>query len=88
MRAPAMLPGDPGSRTPGGRSAGKALQRTVEQRHVGNAAVGRQRGNIDGEAVVLRRDQHLFGIEVLHRVVRAVVAGISFSTFWRRKRAP
>ena len=54
--------------------AGKALQRAVEQRNVRDAAIGRQGGDIDRETVVLRGNQHLLGIEVLHRMIRAVVA--------------
>jgi hypothetical protein len=54
--------------------AGQALQRAVEQAHVGGAQVGRQRGLVDREAVVLAGDADAAGVEVLHRVVGAVVA--------------
>src|SRR5579875_91324 len=52
----------------------KALQRTVEQRDVGHAGVGGQRRGIDRETVVLRGDQYPAVVEILHRVVGAVVA--------------
>ena len=53
---------------------GKALQRAVEERHVRHAHVGRQRRGIDGEAVILARDQHLSGVAVEHRMIRAVMS--------------
>src|SRR5581483_12239517 len=52
----------------------EALQRAIEQRDMRYARVGRQRIGIDGEAVVLRSDQHAAGIEILHRMIGAVMA--------------
>jgi hypothetical protein len=54
--------------------AGQALQRAVEQRDVRGAQVVGQRLLVHREAVVLAGDAHAAGIEVLHRVVGAVVA--------------
>src|SRR6188474_2207716 len=51
-----------------------ALQRAVEERAVRGAHVGRQRLLVHREAVVLARDEYLPGLQVLHRMVRAVVA--------------
>ncbi len=53
---------------------GEALQRAVEQRHVRDARGCGKRRRIDGKAVILARDQHVPGVAVEHRVVRAVVA--------------
>ncbi len=58
--------------------AREALQRAVEQRDVGDAAVGRQRVGVDREAVVLRGDHDLPAVEVLDRVVGAVVSEFHF----------
>src|SRR4051794_2035850 len=44
--------------------AGEALQRAVKQRDVGDAAVVRQAGGVDCEAVVLRGNQDLPRVEV------------------------
>nr|GEU28458.1 hypothetical protein [Tanacetum cinerariifolium] len=65
----------------------ETLQRTVEQRHVGHAAVGRQGVRVHGKAVVLGRDQHLFAVQVLHRVVGAVVAELHFQGGRARRQA-
>src|ERR1051326_320113 len=54
--------------------AGQALEGTVEERNVRRPQVLRERGGIDGEAVVLRSNDHLARVEVLHRMVRAVMA--------------
>ncbi|MCY1508168.1 hypothetical protein D9M68_424690 [compost metagenome] len=51
-----------------------ALQGAVEQRLVGGAQVARQGRLVDGEAVVLAGDHHHAAVEVLHRVVGAMVA--------------
>src|SRR5215207_6543429 len=51
----------------------QALQRAVEQADVRGTKVGAERLLVDGEAVVLARDGHASRIEVLHRVVGAVV---------------
>src|SRR5471032_2926329 len=55
----------------GGR---KTLQRAVEQRRMRDLCVGGQRGGIDGETVVLRRDHYAAVLEILHRMIRAVMA--------------
>src|SRR5260221_10447970 len=47
----------------------EALEGTVEERDVRRAQVGAQRRRVDGETVVLARDHHLPGIEILDRVV-------------------
>src|SRR5687768_13275024 len=52
----------------------EALQAAVKERNVSDFRVLRQRRRIDREAVVLARDHHAAGAEVLHRMVRAVVA--------------
>lgn len=53
---------------------GDALQAAVEQRHMGWAQVFGQAFAIDGEAVVLARDQHRAVIEIAHRMIGAMVA--------------
>src|ERR1700756_4437101 len=53
---------------------GEALQRTVEQRAVRRHDSLGQRALIDREAVVLTGDKHAPGLELLHRMVRAVMA--------------
>src|SRR5262245_61076670 len=50
------------------------LQAAVEQRHVRDTDGRGQRRRVDGEAMVLARDQHLSRITVEHRMVRAVMA--------------
>src|SRR5579885_3898544 len=52
----------------------EALERAVEERAVCGAHVGGQRRFIDGEAVILAGDEHPPGIEVLHRMVGAVMS--------------
>ena len=52
----------------------EALQRAVEQRAMRGAHVRRQRRLIHREAVVLAGDEHLAAVEVLHRMVGAVMA--------------
>src|SRR5436190_21787252 len=52
----------------------QALEGTVEQRHMRRAQVVFDASGIDREAVVLARDDHLTGIEILHRMVRSMVA--------------
>ena len=51
-----------------------ALQRVIEERPVGDADAIRQGGIIDAETVILRGDQHGAVIQVLHRMVGAVMA--------------
>src|SRR5688572_14855702 len=55
-------------------SAGQPLEGTVEERDVRRPQVLRKRGGIDGKTMVLAGDHHLSGIEIFHRMVRAVVA--------------
>ena len=52
----------------------ETLQAAVEEGHVGHFRVGGKGRRIDREAVVLARDQHASRFNVLHRMVRAVVA--------------
>src|SRR4051794_18253357 len=54
--------------------AGEPLEGTVEERHVRRPEIVGDRSRIDRKAVVLAGDEHLAGVEVLHRVVRAMVA--------------
>src|SRR5262249_57068079 len=54
--------------------ARQSLEGTVEERHVGRSQVSRNGRRIDGEAVVLAGNDHAPGVEVLHRMVRAVMA--------------
>ena len=54
--------------------AGQTLQRAVEQRDVGWAAGWPQRLRVDRETVVLAGDADPAAVEILHRVVGAVVA--------------
>src|SRR5690349_5749772 len=49
------------------------LEGTVEQGYMGRPQVSADRRGIDGEAVVLARDDDLTRVEVLHRMVRPVV---------------
>src|SRR3569623_2445678 len=58
--------------------ARKTRQRTVEQRNVRDAAIGRQRSRGDRESVILRRDQYLLAIQVLHRMIGDVMAEFHF----------
>src|SRR5438105_824831 len=51
-----------------------ALQRAVEERAMGGAHVRGERLLVNREAVVLARDEDLAGRQVLHGMVRAVVA--------------
>src|SRR5258706_149223 len=52
---------------------GKTLQAAVEKRHVSGPQGGRQGRGIDGKTVVLAGDDHRSGIEILDRMIRAVV---------------
>src|SRR3990170_4642402 len=51
-----------------------ALQRAVEQRAVRGAQRRRQRGLIDGKAMVLAGDHHPARVHLLDRMIRAVMA--------------
>src|SRR5688500_9095469 len=55
------------------RGVGQSLQRVVEQADMGRAQRGGQRLLVDREAVVLARDADAAVVEVLHRMVRAMV---------------
>ena len=57
---------------------GHALQAAVEQRDMGNLDVGRKGRRVGGKAVVLAGDQHLPRLEILDRMVGAVVAELHF----------
>src|SRR5712664_1358181 len=52
----------------------EALQAAVEERNVGGLEVRRERVRVDCEAVVLAGDDHRPGLQILHRVVGAVMA--------------
>ena len=54
--------------------ARKTLQRAVEQRHVRDAHVRRQGCTVNREAVILAGNHHAPGVEILHRMVGAVMA--------------
>src|SRR3954464_11914708 len=54
--------------------ARKPLEGTVEERDMRGAQVRSDGGGVDREAVVLARDDDLARVEVLHRMVGAVVA--------------
>src|SRR5439155_17784158 len=56
----------------------EALQAAVEQRHMRHSRIGGQRRRIDGEAMVLARDQHLSRVAVEHGMVGTVVAKFHF----------
>src|SRR5258706_8607482 len=51
-----------------------ALAGAIEQGFMGDANIGRQRGFIDRETVILAGDIHLAGIDILYRVISAVMA--------------
>src|SRR6185503_12701351 len=53
--------------------ARQALEGTVEERHVCRTQVARDRSGVDGEAVILAGDDDAPRVEVLHRMVRAVM---------------
>src|SRR6266705_306479 len=54
--------------------ARRALQAPVKKRDVGASQVRRERGRIDREAVVLAGDDDRAALQVLHRVVGAVMS--------------
>src|SRR5882724_923193 len=58
--------------------AAKTLQRSIKQRDVGDLAVSGQACRIDCKTVVLRRDQDLAALEVLHRMICAMVTELHF----------
>src|SRR5690348_3937050 len=52
----------------------ETLQAAVEERHVSDACVRGKRRGIDGEAVILARDHDAARVQILHRMVRAMMA--------------
>ena len=58
-----------------------ALQGVVEQGFVGNACVSGQGVGIDGETVVLAGDDDFAAVQVLYRMVGAVMAEAHFQGF-------
>ena len=83
----ARPPGGAAPRTPAGRSARCRSWSRRTARHASPTALA-GRFAVDGEAVVHRDDLDLAGGEVLHRMVRAVVALVHLHASWRRPRAP
>src|SRR6516162_3506534 len=53
---------------------GETLQRAIEERAVSRNDPLRQRALIHRKAVILTRDEHASGLELLHRMIRAVMA--------------
>src|SRR5450631_4361759 len=53
---------------------GKSLKRAIKERAMGCAHGVRQRRLVNGEAVILAGDEHPAAVEVLHRMIRAVMA--------------
>src|SRR5688572_20696361 len=51
-------------------STGEPLEGTVEERDVGRAQRGWDRGRVDSEPMILAGDDHAPGIQVLHGMVR------------------
>src|SRR3546814_441792 len=56
----------------------EALERPVEQRDVSDPRIVGKAVTINGEAMVLAGDEYAPAIEVLNRVVSAVMAGLHF----------
>src|SRR5262245_16256529 len=54
--------------------ARQSLEGAVEERHMGRSQVTSNTRWVDGKTVVLAGDHHAPGVEVLYRMVRAVVA--------------
>src|SRR5688500_12200792 len=52
----------------------QSLEGTVEERNVRSTEIVAYGGRIHREPMVLAGDHHLAGVEVLHRMIRAVVA--------------
>ncbi len=55
-----------------------ALQRAIEERHMGAQQVRRQAVHVDRKTVVLAGDQHLSGLQILHRMVGTMVPELHF----------
>src|SRR5690606_33520945 len=54
----------------------ESLQRAVEQRHMSDTGVGRKGIGIDVEPVILAGDEYTPRVQLLNRMVGAVVAGL------------
>src|SRR6267143_7079020 len=65
----------------------QSLEGTVEEGDMRRPQVRLKRRRIDGEAVVLAGDHDLPAVEVLHRVVRAVVAELYLERLRARREA-
>jgi len=74
--------------------ARNALQRAIEQRDVGACAGWRARSTVDRKTVVLAGDRYPPAVEVLHRMIGAVMAELhldglapeaSASNWWPRQ---
>src|SRR6516162_10425959 len=57
---------------------GKALERAIEERAVRGHHSLRQGALVHRKAVVLTGDEHAPGLELLHRMIRAVVTELHF----------
>src|SRR5262249_60820379 len=51
----------------------QSLKRPIKERNVSGTEIGRHRRRVDCKTVVLTGDDNLAGIQILHRVVGAVV---------------
>ena len=71
---PGLASGWPWKQNAGRSVRASPCSDAVEQRDVRRRAVRGQRRRIHGEAVVLAGDHHAAGVEILHRMVGAVVA--------------
>src|SRR5258706_15865271 len=67
--------------------ARQSLEGAVEEGHVRGPEVCPQRRRIYGKTVVLAGDHHLPGIEVFHRMVRAMVAELHLERLRTRRKA-
>ena len=59
----------------------KSLQTPIEQRAMSRPHVARQGFFVDGEAVILAGDEDATRIQILHRMIRAVVAEFHLDGF-------
>src|SRR5262245_28352486 len=71
----------------GAVGAPEALQAPVEQRYVRGLEVRRQRRRVDREAVILAGDDDAAALQVLHRVVGAVMAEFHLQRLRPRREA-
>src|SRR5258706_15932013 len=83
-RARLRVPLEAERRTIGAR---QSLEGAVEEGHVRGPEVCPQRRRIYGKTVVLAGDHHLPGIEVFHRMVRAMVAELHLERLRTRRKA-